>query len=482
MGHLNPTNLAGPATLDDERERRPRSAQPSEMKSHRWVWFFAIVAVVVLGFWCFRYLRTSTAAQGGGQTAVGPGGGSSTKGQGRGPGAGGAFVVPVVVAPAQKGDLPVYFNGIGTVTAFNTVTVRSRVDGQIVKINFTEGQMVRQGDDLVDIDPRPYQVQLEQTEGQLAKDQAQLRDVQVDYERYQLLYKEGVIPKQQVDTQQAQVGQYEGAIKSDQGAIDNAKLQIIYSHITAPISGRIGLRLVDIGNIVHATDQNGLLVITQLQPIAVIFTLPQDQLPPVVAKLRNGGQLSVDAYDRDNTMKIASGKLLTIDNQIDTTTGTYKLKAVFSNEDNQLFPNQFVNVHLLVDTKKNLVIVPTPAIQRGPQGTYVYVVQPDNTVKIQNVTVGLTADNATGISSGLSAGDIVVTDGQDKLQDGSKVNPSTSSTGSSSVQNANGVQQPTAEPANTVTAPDRRGAARRGQPGGQGGQAPQQGHSSGKSQ
>jgi membrane fusion protein, multidrug efflux system len=481
MGHLNPTNLAGPATLDDERERRPRSAQPSEMKSHRWVWFFAIVAVVVLGFWYFRYLRTSTAAQGGGQTAVGPGGGSSTKGQGRGPGAGGAFVVPVVVAPAQKGDLPVYFNGIGTVTAFNTVTVRSRVDGQIVKINFTEGQMVRQGDDLVDIDPRPYQVQLEQTEGQLAKDQAQLRDVQVDYERYQLLYKEGVIPKQQVDTQQAQVGQYEGAIKSDQGAIDNAKLQIIYSHITAPISGRIGLRLVDIGNIVHAADQNGLLVITQLQPIAVIFTLPQDQLPPVVAKLRNGGQLSVDAYDRDNTMKIASGKLLTIDNQIDTTTGTYKLKAVFSNEDNQLFPNQFVNVHLLVDTKKNLVIVPTPAIQRGPQGTYVYVVQPDNTVKIQNVTVGLTADNATGISSGLSAGDIVVTDGQDKLQDGSKVNPSTSSTGSSSVQNANGVQQPTAEPANTVTAPDRRGAARRGQPGGQGGQAPQQGHSSGKS-
>jgi membrane fusion protein, multidrug efflux system len=482
MGHLNPTNLAGPATLDDERERRPRSAQPSEMKSHRWVWFFAIVAVVVLGFWYFRYVRTSTAAQGGGQTAVGPGGGSSTKGQGRGPGAGGAFVVPVVVAPAQKGDLPVYFNGIGTVTAFNTVTVRSRVDGQIVKINFTEGQMVRQGDDLVDIDPRPYQVQLEQTEGQLAKDQAQLRDVQVDYERYQLLYKEGVIPKQQVDTQQAQVGQYEGAIKSDQGAIDNAKLQIIYSHITAPISGRIGLRLVDIGNIVHAADQNGLLVITQLQPIAVIFTLPQDQLPPVVAKLRNGGQLSVDAYDRDNTMKIAAGKLLTIDNQIDTTTGTYKLKAVFSNEDNQLFPNQFVNVHLLVDTKKNLVIVPTPAIQRGPQGTYVYVVQPDNTVKIQNVTVGLTADNATGISSGLSAGDIVVTDGQDKLQDGSKVNPSTSSTGSSSVQNANGVQQPTAEPANTVTAPDRRGAARRGQPGGQGGQAPQQGHSSGKSQ
>ena len=445
MGHLNSTNLAGPTTLGDERRPTGSSGQPSESKSRWWLWFLAVVAVVALGYWYFQYGRTSTAAQSGSQSAVGPGGGSA-KGQGRGTGAGGAFVVPVVVATAQKGDLPVYYNGIGTVTAFNTVTVRTRVDGQIVKINFTEGQMVRQGDDLVDIDSRPYQVQLEQAEGQLAKDQAQLRDVQVDYERYQLLYKEGVIPKQQVDTQQAQVGQYEGAIKSDQGAIDNAKLQIIYAHITAPISGRIGLRLVDIGNIVHATDQNGLLVITQLQPIAVIFALPQDQLPQVAGKLRNGGQLSVDAYDRDNTLKIESGKLLTIDNQIDTSTGTYKLKAVFNNQQNQLFPNQFVNVHLLVDTKRNLVIVPTPAIQRGPQGTYVYVVQNGNTAKIQNVAIALSADNNTGISSGLSAGDVVVTDGQDKLQDDTKVNPSTSPTGATSTDaNANGAQQPSAQ-------------------------------------
>jgi multidrug efflux system membrane fusion protein len=478
MGHLNPTNLAEP-TLGRETAREDRSDErASPSKNRWWLWFLGVVILAALGFWYFQYSKTSTAAQAGGQTPAGPNGGSGVKGQGRGGVPSGAFVVPVVVATAQKGDLPIYFNGLGTVTAFNTVTVRTRVDGQIVKINFQEGQMVHQGDDLVDIDSRPFQVQLEQAEGQLARDQAQLRDVQVDYERFQLLYKEGVIPKQQVDTQQAQVGQFEGATKSDQGAIDNAKLQIIYSHITAPISGRVGLRLVDMGNIVHATDQNGLLVITQLQPIAVIFALPQDQLPQVAAKLRNGGQLSVDAYDRDNTMKIESGKLLTIDNQIDTTTGTYKLKAVFNNEQNLLFPNQFVNVHLLVDTKKNLVIVPTPAIQRGPQGTYVYLVQNGNTAKIQNLTIALTAENYTGVSSGLNPGDVVVTDGQDKLQDGSKVNPSTSPTGSTNAQNAYGAQQPSAEPGNTQTGPGRRNRT----PQGQNNQAPQQGHSSGKSQ
>ena len=478
MAHLNSTNLAEPA-LGDERAPQARfPGQASASKNRWWLWFLAVVIVAALGFWYFQYSKTSTAAQAGGQGAVGPNTGSSAKGQGRGGAQGGAFVVPVVVATAQRGDLPVYFNGLGTVNAFNTVTVRTRVDGQIVKINFQEGQMVHQGDELVDIDSRPFQVQLEQAEGQLAKDQAQLRDVQVDYERFQLLYKEGVIPKQQVDTQQAQVGQFEGSIKSDQGAIDNAKLQIIYSHITAPISGRIGLRLVDMGNIVHASDQNGLLVITQLQPIAVIFALPQDQLPQVAAKLRNGGQLSVDAYDRDNTMKIESGKLLTIDNQIDTTTGTYKLKAVFNNDQSLLFPNQFVNVHLLVDVKRNLVIVPTPAIQRGPQGTYVYVVQNGNTAKIQTVAVALTAENYTGLSSGLNPGDVVVTDGQDKLQNGSKVNPSTSPAGATTGQNANGAEQPSAEPGNTQTGPGRRNRT----PAGQNNQAPRQGYPSGKSQ
>jgi multidrug efflux system membrane fusion protein len=341
--------------------------------------------------------------------------------------------VPVVVATARRGDLPVYFNGLGTVTAFNTVTVRSRVDGQIVKINFTEGQTVHAGDALVEIDPRPYQVQLEQAEGQLAKDQAQLQDVKVDYDRYQQLFKEGVVPKQQVDTQQAQVGQYLGAIKADQAAIDNAKLQITYSHITAPITGRVGLRLVDMGNIVHATDTTGLLVITQLQPIAVIFSLPQDQLSQVMSKL-HGAQLPVEAYDRDDTTKIATGKLLTIDNQIDTTTGTYKLKSEFGNEKNTLFPNQFVNIHLLVDTKHNVTIVPSTAVQRGPQGTYVYLAQKDNSVKIRPVTMALTSGNSVGITKGLQAGDVVVVDGQDKLQDGSKIDARSATGGSTNLQ------------------------------------------------
>src|SRR5438445_155120 len=411
MGHLS----ANPAGPDPSGE--PRLERETGSSGHRWLWIIGLVLLIAVGFWYFRGSRASTEAQGPGTPAA------AGKGQGRqGAGAGG-FVVPVVVATAQRGDLPVYFNGLGTVTAFNTVTVRSRVDGQITKINFTEGQFVHQGQDLVDIDSRPFQVQLEQAEGQLAKDQAQLRDVQVNYERFQLLYKEGVIPKQQVDTQGSQVGMFEGSIKGDQGAIDNAKLQIVYSHVTAPISGRIGLRLVDIGNIVHATDSNGLLVITQLQPIAVIFSLPQDELPQVASKLHNPDQLLVEAYDRDDTSKIESGKLLTIDNQIDTTTGTYKLKAVFNNDRNLLFANQFVNVHLLADVKKNLVIVPAPAIQRGPQGAYVYVVQNGNTVKIQTITIAQSAADKVGLSAGVNPGNSVVVDGQDKLQDGSKVSP-----------------------------------------------------------
>src|SRR5882762_10101132 len=383
MGHLS-ANPMGPNPSGE----RPLGGE-SGSKGHRWLWIVALAVVIAVAFWYFRGSRSSTEAQGPG----GAGGASTGKGPGRqGAGAGG-FVVPVVVASAQRGDLPVYFNGLGTVTAFNTVTVRSRVDGQITKINFQEGQFVHQGQDLVDIDSRPFQVQLEQAEGQLAKDQAQLRDVQVNYERFQLLYKEGVIPKQQVDTQGAQVGQFEGSIKGDQGAIDSAKLQIVYSHVTAPITGRVGLRLVDMGNIVHAADTTGLLVITQLQPIAVIFSLPQDQLSQVLSKL-HGVPLPVEAYDRDDVTKIATGKLLTIDNQIDTTTGTYKLKSEFSNDKGTLFPNQFVNIHLLVDTKRNVTIVPSTAIQRGPQGTYVYLTGKDNTVKIQPVTIALSSGSS----------------------------------------------------------------------------------------
>ncbi len=390
-------------------------------RSQWWI-LLLVLAMAASGWWYFR----SRGAQANSAAAV-PGGNNT--------GEGGQPVntaVPVVVVTAHRGDLPVYYNGLGTVTAFNTVTVRSRVDGQIVKINFTEGQYVKEGDALIEIDPRPFQVQLEQAEGQLAKDQAQLKDMQVDYERYQLLYKEGVIPKQQLDTQQAQVGTYEGAIKADVATIDNAKLQITYSHITAPISGRVGLRLVDMGNIVHATDTNGLLVITQLQPIAVLFSLPQDQLPQVVSRMHTGKQLEVEAYDRDNSDKIAAGKLLTIDNQIDTTTGTYKLKAVFDNAKNELFPNQFVNVHLLVDTKKNVVLVPTTAILRGPQGPYVFSVNTGNTVAVKSVKVADTTGNLSGVSVGLNDGEVVVVDGQDKLKDGTVVDPHTQRTGGGS--------------------------------------------------
>jgi membrane fusion protein, multidrug efflux system len=425
MGQLDSMDLPG------QGGRVKTDAQADKpSKSLWWLWAL-IIAVVAVGVWYFRGSRTpSEAANPSAPATAGKGSG------GPGRAGGGNFVVPVVVAPAQRGDLPVYFNGLGTVTAFNTVTVHSRVDGQLLSVAFREGQFVHEGDLLVQVDPRPFQVLLEQAEGQLAKDQAQRKDAQVNFERYQLLFNEGVIPKQQLDTQGALVGQFDGAIKSDQSQIDNAKLQLTYSRITAPISGRVGLRLVDAGNIVHATDPNGLLVITQLQPIAVLFSLPQDQLPQVTAKLRAGVQLSVDAFDRDDTQKIATGKLLTIDNQIDTTTGTYKLKSVFDNKDGALFPNQFVNVHLLVDTMHNLTIVPASAIQRGPQGTYVYAVGGDNTVKIHTVTVALTTASNVGLSGGINAGDVVVIDGQDKLQDGSKVIPSAAPAGNAGARAA----------------------------------------------
>ncbi len=424
-------------------------------RSRWWLWALALGVVALVG-WYYRGSRNASGAA----DAAAP----AATGKGRAGGFSAAnMVVSVVVATAQRGDLPVYFNGLGTVTAFNTVTVRSRVDGQLVSVAFKEGQFVHEGDLLAQIDPRPFQVQLEQAMGQLAKDQALRKDAEVNFERYKLLFKEGVIPQQQLDTQAALVGQFDGAIASDQSQIDNAKLQLTYSRITAPISGRIGLRLVDAGNIVHASDANGLLVITQLQPISVIFSLPQDQLPDVNAKLRSGVQLVVDAYDRDDTAKIASGKLQTIDNQIDPTTGTYKLKSTFANADNALFPNQFVNVHLLVDIKHNLTIVPASAIQRGPQGSYVYAVakdaaSKDATAKIYPVTIAQTTGNTVGLSAGLNSGDVVVIDGQDKLQDGTKVNPTPSG-------GANGASGGSASPSPAQNAPQS-GKPSKGQAGG----------------
>src|SRR5260221_10915061 len=417
MGHLKSMDLPEPGRTPAQEVSQTRATG-----SRAWIWV-VVAALAIGGLWYYRSTRAKDA-----QNAAAPAAGA--KGAGRG--AAGGFSVPVVVATATNGDLPVYLNGLGSVTPLNTVTVRSRVDGQLINVAFKEGQFVQQGDLLAEIDPRPFQVQLEQAEGQLAKDEAQRRDAEANYERFQLLFKEGVIPKQQLDTQQAQVGQFDGAIKSDQAQIDNAKLQLNYCRITSPISGRVGLRLVDPGNIIHASDANGLLVITQIQPIAVVFSLPQDQLPQVYDKLRKGVQLNVDAFDRDNTFKITSGKLLTIDNQIDPTTGTYKLKAVFNNQDNALFPNQFVNVHLLVDTRKNLTLIPVPPIHRGPQGTYVYLVSQADIVSIRPITIAQTTGDTAGLSSGLKQGDVVVTAGQDKLHDGSKIVPSTAPAGNSS--------------------------------------------------
>ena len=331
--------------------------------------------------------------------------------------------VPVTVTSAALEDMPVYLTGLGSVTAFNTVNVRSRVDGQLIQVNVREGQEVKKGELLAQIDPRPFQVQLQQAQAQQYRDQAQLRDAQLNYQRFKdLLNESGAMSQQQVDTQKAQADQLEGAVRADQAAINSAQLQITYSRITSPINGRIGLRLVDPGNIVHATDQNGLFVITQLHPIAVVFTLPEDSLPSVAQRMKQGA-LEVDAYARDNQNKLASGKLQTIDNQIDQQTGTGKLKAVFENVDGVLWPNQFVNVRLLLNTRKDSVVVPSAAVQRGPQGTFVYLVKPDKTVEVRPVTVALAQGNQSAIAGGLRAGDQVVTDGQDKLQPGMTVAP-----------------------------------------------------------
>jgi multidrug efflux system membrane fusion protein len=370
-----------------------------------------------------------------------------------------ARTVPVVAEASRKGDLPIYIDGLGTVTPFYTVTVRSRVDGQLDKVYFTEGQHVKEGDLLAQIDPRPFQVQLEQAEAQLFKDQALLKNAQVDLERYKSIPK--YVSQQQTTTQDALVRQYEGAIRADQGLIANARLQLTYSRIIAPLTGRVGLRLMDPGNIVRASDVTGLLVITQQQPIAVIFSIPQDSITAVLTKSRAGDGLEVLAYDRELKKKLATGKLLALDNQVDPNTGTVKLKAMFPNTDSALFPNQFVNARLLVDVRRQVVIVPASGVQRGPDSTYTYVVKPmtaeqnaeweaaqaaappregreprdpskpkgprvrqkPKVVEMRTIEIGPTEGELTEVVHGLEAGEVIVTDGADKLIAGSLVIP-----------------------------------------------------------
>jgi multidrug efflux system membrane fusion protein len=400
-----------PSALEHAAPAPPKEVRggtaPPDRKHRGWVW---IVVLSLVGLGAYFLWPKLTGKKSGAAASS-----AASKG------AKGPPVTPVEAAKARKGDIGVYYNGLGSVTPIYTVTVKSRVDGELMNVRYKEGDTVHKGDLLVEIDPRPYQVQLEQAEGQMAKDQSTLANAKVDLARYETLLKQNAIPEQQLATQQSTVVLDEGAIKVDQGQIDAAKLNLVYCKINAPITGRVGLRLVDPGNIVHAADTNGLLVITQIQPISVIFTIAEDQLQAVLKRFNAGQSLKVDAYDRGMTRKITQGTLTTIDNQIDPTTATLKLRATFENKDMALFPNQFVNARLLVEEKHGATLVPTAGIQRNSQTTYVYLVKPDSTVTVRNITVGTAEGSDTEIVSGLAPGDVIVMTGVDKLQEGSKV-------------------------------------------------------------
>ena len=376
--------------------------------------------------WGLAFVAVAAAAGGGYYFYSQPRNGEAPAKMGKGGFSKGGGNVPVVAAAATTADVGVLLDGLGSVTPVATVTVRSRIDGQLMKLLFKEGQVVRAGDLLAEIDARPAQVQLATAEGQLARDQSLLKNAQIDLERYKTLFQQDSIAKQQLDTQDALVRQYEATLKMDRASIDSARLQLDYSRITAPVGGRLGLRQVDLGNIVRSGDANGLVVITQLQPITVVFSIPEDSLPPVMKKLREGEKrgekLQVSALDRAGKTQLATGMLITVDNQIDPATGTVKLKAQFANEDLSLFPNQFVNVRMLVDTKVGATVVPAAAVQRGTPGTFVYAVDPETKmVSVRKVKLGPAQGETVSVEEGIKPGTLVVVDGADKLREGAVV-------------------------------------------------------------
>jgi multidrug efflux system membrane fusion protein len=389
-------------------DRAPRPVPPGGVVSERrrrsrlrpLFWLLLVLAIVGAGVWYFP--RPETQQKNAGRSQAGA-------------------PIPVGVAPVAKGDIPVMLSQLGTVTPLATVTVKTQINGYLTEVAFQEGQMVKKGDFLAQIDPRPYQVALEQAEGQFAKDQALLQNARIDLQRYNTLVAQNSIAKQTRDTQISLVAQYEATVKSDQAQIDAQKLNLTYCHIISPVTGRVGLRQVDAGNYVQTSDPNGIVVVTQLQPISVIFTLPEDNLSEVFKRWHAGAVLPVTAYDRSGAVELDKGTLNTIDNQIDTTTGTVKLRAMFNNDQWVLFPNQFVNVQLVVNTLHDVDIVPSAAIQRGAPGTFVYVVKPDRTVAVEKVKLGPSDGQHIAILSGLEPGESVVVDGTDRLRDGAKV-------------------------------------------------------------
>lgn len=393
---------------------KPDSSTSASHPKRLWIWSAALILIIGAAYF-FYHREAGTGKDGAGSATEANG----AKKHGTG---GDAKPMPVVTALAKTDDINVYLNGLGAVTPLATVTVKSRVDGEIIRINFKEGQMVKKGALLAEIDPRPFQAALAQAEGQLMHDRALLANAKIDLDRYRTLLKQESIASQQVDTQAALVEQYQGTVRVDEGLLDNARLNLQYSKVIAPVSGRAGLRQVDLGNVVHSADTTGIVIITQLKPMSVLFTLPEDAIPALMKQLQSGKKIAVEAYDRAFKEKITSGALETVDNQIDPTTGMVKLKALFSNDDLSLFPSQFVNAKLLLETRHNVITIPSSALQRGKaSSTFVFVVGADQSVSQRTIVTGVTQGDKTEVVSGLQNGEMIVTDGTDKLREGAKV-------------------------------------------------------------